>query len=134
MNEVKSAILREDEFPKIRRAGGATTTQLVTPACGAGAFLAGFTDIPPECGIPRHYHNCEESVLVAHGRAIVEVDGEQFEVSAGDVVWQKANVPHRFMNPSKTNGLRIYWTYASVDATRTLVETGETHPILAEKA
>ena len=89
MTERKSAILREKNFPKISSAGGATTTQLVTPACGAGAFLAGFTDIPPNAAIPLHFHNCEESVLVVSGSAIVEVDGKTFAVQAGDVVWNK---------------------------------------------
>lgn len=132
MNKPKSAILREADFQKISRVGGATTTQLVTPNCGAGAFLSGFTDIPPGAAIPLHYHNCEEAVLVVQGNATVEVDGAQFSASAGDVVWQPENVPHRFINRSETETLRIYWTYASVSATRTLVETGETGPILAE--
>lgn len=132
MAKPKSAILRETDLPTINRAGGASTTQLVTPACGAGAFLSGFTDIPPKAAIPLHYHNCEEAVLVVSGNATVEVDGEQFRASAGDVVWQSESVPHRFINPSETEPLRIYWTYASVDATRTLVATGETGPILAE--
>lgn len=132
MANPKSAILREAEFPKISRVGGASTTQLVTPECGAEAFLSGFTDIPPGAAIPLHYHNCEEAVLVVSGDATVEVDGERFSAKAGDVVWQPENVPHRFINPSDAEPLRIYWTYASVDATRTLVDTGETAPILAE--
>ena len=132
MAKPKSAHLREADFPKISRVGGATTTQLVTPACGASAFLSGFTDIPPGAAIPLHYHDCEEAVLVVSGQATVEVDGETFPASAGDVVWQPEMIPHRFINPSQTETLRIYWTYASVDATRTLVETGETGPILAE--
>ena len=132
MTTRKCAILREADFPKISRVGGAETTQLVTPACGAGAFLSGFTDIPPGAAIPLHYHNCEEAVLVVSGEATVEVDGDQFAASAGEVVWQKENVPHRFINRSETDVLRIYWTYASVEATRTLVASGETAPILAE--
>ncbi|MEO1238123.1 MAG: cupin domain-containing protein [Pseudomonadota bacterium] len=132
MTKANAAILREADFPKISRVGGATTTQLVTPTCGARAFLSGFTDIPPGGAIPLHYHNCEEAVLVVSGRATVEVDGDTFPASAGDVVWQPADIPHRFINPSETETLRIYWTYASVDATRTLVDTGETGPILAE--
>ena len=132
MAKPKSAILREADFPKISRVGGATTTQLVTPSCGAQAFLSGFTDIPPGAGIPVHYHNCEEAVLVVSGHATVEVDGAQFSASTGDVVWQQENVPHRFINPSETETLRIFWTYASVNATRTLVDTGETGPIIAE--
>ena len=132
MLEQKSAILRERERPTISRVGGASTTQMVTPGCGAGAFLNGFTDIPPKAAIPLHFHNCEESVLIVSGRATVEVDGEMFNASSGDVTWLPPDVPHRFINPSETETLRIFWTYASVSATRTLVETGETGPILAE--
>ena len=121
MAKPKSAILREAEFPKIARVSGATTTQPVTPACGAEAFLSGFTDIPPGAAIPLHYHNCEEAVLVVSGKATVEVDGAEFRALAGKVVWQPENVPHRFINPSETETLRIYWTYASVNATRTPV-------------
>lgn len=128
----KSAILREQERPKIRRIGGSSTTQMVTPQCGAEAFLNGFTDIPPTAAIPLHFRNCEESVLIVRGRATVEVDGETFGASVGDVTWLPRDVPHRFINPSETEILRIFWTYASISATRTLVETGETGPVLAE--
>jgi len=128
----KGAILQEEESPKIRRAGGASTTQMVTPRCGAEAFLNGFTDIPPGAAIPLHFHNCEESVLIVRGRATVEIDGETFSASAGDVTWLPRDVPHRFINPSDSENLRIFWTYASVSATRTLVETGETGAVLAE--
>lgn len=130
--QAKSAILHEKDLPTISRVGGASTTQMVTPNCGAQAFLNGFTDIPAGAAIPLHFHNCEESVLVVEGRATVEIDGEMFEAVAGDVTWLPANVPHRFINPSRTDKLRIFWTYATVDATRTLVESGETGPILAE--
>ena len=133
MAHAKSAILREADRPQISRAGGATTTQLVTPSCGAQAFLSGFTTIPPGAAIQLHYHDCEEAVLVVSGEATVEVDGALSRASAGDVVWQAADVPHRFINRSESEDLRIYWTYASRDATRTLVETGETAPILAEQ-
>ena len=132
MGQAKSALLKEAERPKISRVGGASTTQMVTPQCGASAFLNGFTEIPPKAAIPLHFHDCEESVLVVSGAAVVEVDGELFDAVAGDVTWLPAQVPHRFINPSETETLRIFWTYASVEATRTLVETGETGPILAE--
>ena len=125
-------ILHESDRPKIARPGGAATVQMVTPDCGAAAFLNGFTDIPPGGAIPLHFHDCEESVLVVSGAARVEIDGTFHEAKAGDVTWLSAGVPHRFLNPSESEPLRIFWTYASVTATRTLVETGETGPILAE--
>jgi len=132
MTKFTSTILRESDLPTINRVGGAFTTQMVTPKCGAESFLNGFTNIPPSAAIPLHYHNCEESVLIVQGNATVEVDSEQFSASSGDVTWLPAKVPHRFINSSASESLRIFWTYASITATRTLLDSGETGPILAE--
>ena len=66
------------------------------------------------------------------GRSQVEADGETFFASAGDATWLPWEMPHRFINPSSTECLRIFWTYESVSATRTIDDTGEARPILAE--
>ena len=79
-----------------------------------------------------HYHNCEETVLVVAGTAIVETDEGVVTATEGDVVWQAEGTPHRFVNASSDHPLRIYWTYASPNATRTLVDSGETASILTE--
>lgn len=132
MTAPKNAHLKQADRPVFARGGGARTRHMVTPDCGTKALLAGFTEIPPGTAIPLHFHNVEESVLVVSGQAIVEVDGDRFTAEVGDVLWQHANVPHRFINASEDDTLVIYWTYASVDANRTLVETGDTGPILGE--
>ena len=46
MNQFTIAILREKDLPTISRVGGASTTQMVTPKCGAKSILNGFTTIP----------------------------------------------------------------------------------------
>ncbi|NKX44759.1 cupin domain-containing protein [Roseicyclus persicicus] len=120
-----SAIRREADRPRIARGGGASTVQMITPDTGAAALLNGFTDIPPGGGIPLHLHNCEESVLIVAGEALVEIEGETRRAGPSDVVWVAAGLRHRFSNPSPDTPLRIFWTYASAEATRTLVETGE---------
>lgn len=125
-------VRREAGRPRIARGGGASTVQMITPDSGARDILNGFTDIPPGAGIPLHFHNCEESVLIVAGRAAVEIDGRRHEAAAGDVVWVPAGLPHRFSNPSAGAPLRIFWTYASAGATRTLVATGEERPVAAE--
>jgi mannose-6-phosphate isomerase-like protein (cupin superfamily) len=51
-----------------------------------------------------------------------------------DTTWIPPNVPHRFRNRSESEPMKILWIYASVAATRTLVETGETRPVSAEHA
>ena len=132
VTSVKSAIIQSNTRPVIQRGGGAQTIQMVTPACGATSLLSGFTTIPPNQGIPMHYHNCEETVLVVEGSAIVETEAGETTAMAGDVVWQAAGTPHRFVNASNEHALKIYWTYASSKATRTLVENGESAPILTE--
>jgi hypothetical protein len=47
----------------------------------------------------------------------------------GDVA---AGIPHRFLNGSDSEPMRILWIYASVDATRTIIETGVTIRVDAE--
>lgn len=63
--------------------------------------------------------------MVTHGTAIVDIDGARTELHAGDVTFVPANIPHHFENASDTEPMRIFWTYGSLDATRTLVESGE---------
>ena len=132
MPQFTVAILREKDLATISRVGGVSTAQMVMPKCGAKSILNGFTTIPPRAAIPLHYHNCEESVVIVQGNATVEVDGKQFIAGVSDVTWLPANMPHRFINSSESGGLRIFWTYASGTATRTLIDSGETGPIWVE--
>ena len=107
---------------------------LVTRAVGATSMLNGVTSFEPGASIPMHSHNCEESVLVLDGEFTAILDGVEHCLGANDGTFVPAGVPHRFVNASATDPGRIFWTYASVDATRTMTETGEEHPIAAEHA
>ena len=98
---------------------------MVTPDSVAKSLLNCYKNIPPGGGIPLHFHNCEESVMVVSGNGYAEIYGQEFEVVATDVVWIEAGVPHRFRNGPGGEELRKFWTYASGAATRTLLETGE---------
>lgn len=125
-------ILRPSERPTNERGGGARTTPLVTRACGSTSLINGITAFEPGAAIGMHFHNCEESVMVLEGDAIAEIDGVQHRLSAGDTTWIPSNLPHRFINASDSVPMRIFWTYASIDATRTMVATGDTRTIDAE--
>lgn len=128
----KSTVSRYAERPRHERGGGAWSVQMIMPETGARGLINGFTTIPPNGGIPLHYHNCEESVLVVSGSAIAEIEGRNFEVDTSDVVWIEAGIPHRFLNPSTETPLRIFWTYASAEASRTIVVTGEERRVVSE--
>lgn len=126
------AILRPAELKTNDRGGGAKTTPLVTRKCGSTSLINGITAFEGGASIRMHKHNCEESVMVLEGEAIAEINGVQHRLMANDTTWIPANVPHRFINASDEKPMRIFWTYASVDATRTMIETGETRTIDAE--
>ena len=127
------AILRPSRQPVVQRGGGVTTIPLVSRACGSTGLINGITIFPPGGSIALHWHNCEESVMVLAGRATVEIDGTLHEMGPGDTTWVPAEVPHRFINASGTEEMRILWTYARVDATRTSARTGETRSIDEEQ-
>lgn len=125
-------ILRPDELPANDRGGGARTTPLVTAARGATTFLNGITAFEPGAAIAHHVHNVAESVVILLGDAVVDIDGDRTRLRAHDATFVPAGTPHHFENGSATEPMRILWTYASPDATRTFVETGEEHRIDAE--
>lgn len=125
----KPAVLRPSDIPARQRGGGAKTIPLVTRRTGSTSFINGITIFEPGAAIQMHMHNCEESVLMLEGNAVAEIDGIEYPVSAGDVTFIPAGLPHRYRNVSATEGMRILWTYASIDATRTLIETGDTRSI-----
>lgn len=137
MTEAKAslgAVMRPDEIRPADRGGGARTIPLVTPGLGAKSLINGITIFAPGAAIPFHTHNCEESVMVLEGDAIAVLGGVEHRLKAGDTTWIPADVPHRFVNASADKEMRIFWTYADVAATRTLVETGETRFVSAEHA
>ncbi|UWU25563.1 cupin domain-containing protein (plasmid) [Rhizobium sp. CB3060] len=128
----EAVILRPKEMKTNDRGGGAKTTPLVTRKCGSTSMINGITAFDPGASIGLHKHNCEESVMVLDGDAIAEINGVQHRLAANDTTWIPANVPHRFINASDSQPMRIFWIYASIDATRTMLVTGEERPIDAE--
>jgi putative monooxygenase len=125
-------IIRPSQLTARERGGGVRTIPLVTRAHGATTFINGITIFDPGAAVSLPRHNCEESVVILEGHAIVEVDGHEFEVGPQETTFLPANIPHRFRNASSTESMRILWTYASVDANRTIVATGDTRRIDAE--
>ena len=132
MSQGAHAVIRPDEIPAHDRGGGARTIPLVGPRVGTKSFINGITEFGPGAAIPFHSHNCEESVMLLEGHAYLDIEGEVHELKPLDTTYIPPNVPHRFRNMSSTEGMKILWIYASVNATRTLIETGETRYVSAE--
>jgi quercetin dioxygenase-like cupin family protein/heme-degrading monooxygenase HmoA len=130
---IRPQILRPDQLPAVDRGSGARTTPLATAARGATAFLNGITRFGPGAAIAHHRHNVTESVMVIAGEAIVDIDGTRTPLHTLDTTLVPANIPHHFENASADAPMAIFWTYASVDATRTIEATGEHGRIDAEQ-
>lgn len=129
-----AAILQPETLPVHERGGGARTTPLVSPSLGPCGFITGYTSFDGGTEIPFHSHNCEESVVLMEGRAMLDIDGLAYELKAHDVTYIPPGVSHRFRNLSKTEPMKILWIYARTDATRTLTDSGVTNPVSAEHA
>jgi quercetin dioxygenase-like cupin family protein len=127
-----AVVLKPETLPVHERGGGARTTPLVSPSLGTHSFITGYTWFEGGTEIPFHSHNCEESVVLMEGRAILDIDGLEVELKAHDVTYIPPNVSHRFRNLSKTEPMKILWIYANVNATRTLTASGVTNPVSAE--
>ena len=121
-----AVVLRSAEVPARARGGGASTIPLVSQQVGAKDFLNGITKFGPGSAIAEHFHNCDEAVLVISGSAIAHIDGVAHHVGAGDTSFIPAGIHHYFENASDAEEMDIFWTYASVYATRTIVATGVT--------
>ena len=126
------AVFRPGEIRAAERGGGARTIPMVNRKCGSTQMMNGITMFDGGAAIPLHTHNCEESVMLIEGHAVAEIDGVEYELAPFETTWIPAYVPHRFRNASASAPMRIFWTYASIDATRTLVSTGETRRVDAE--
>ena len=128
----RAVLLVPDELKTYERGGGARTTPLVTKSIGSDSFITGITSFDPGVAIPFHSHNCQESVMLLEGEAILDIDGEERVIKVHDTTFIPPNVPHRFRNASTTQPMKILWIYATPGATRTLTETGVTNPVALE--
>ena len=128
----EAALLHPASLKAYERGGGARTIPLVSQRLGATSFINGITEFGPSAQIPWHFHNCEESVMLLEGSAVFDIGDEHHALVAQDTTFIPSGVPHRFRNASDTRGMKILWIYGRIDATRTLLETGETRSVSAE--
>jgi HTH-type transcriptional repressor of puuD len=127
-----SLLIRPGEVEPFDRGNGVVTIPYVGRwNADENRITTGQTAFAPGTGLPVHSHNVEESVLILEGEAIAEIDGERFELVAGEATWVEAGVPHRFLNRGD-GPMRIYWVYGGREVTRTITATGETFKHLSE--
>jgi transcriptional regulator with XRE-family HTH domain len=56
---------------------------------------------------PMHEPGSRESALVVEGRVVLAIDGEDYELRAGDCVTFDADLPHHFENPGSDDAVLL---------------------------
>lgn len=78
---------------------------------GIEDFAVGFTEVPPFIAGTRHHHkNGSEIWLLYSGNGLARVGEEEFQVSAGSVVYTPAGTEHQFVN-NTSEPVRLYFLY-----------------------
>lgn len=74
--------------------GTKVTKQVLISADEGPNFAMRCFTIQPGGGMPNHINLVEHEQYVLSGKATINIGGETFQVTAGDVVFIPANVPH----------------------------------------
>ncbi|GMV06606.1 MAG: hypothetical protein AMXMBFR53_28820 [Gemmatimonadota bacterium] len=90
-------VKRADALPadEVKAGTGTTRQVLIGPEVGPNFALRRFI-MQPGGGMPRHTNTVEHEQYVLRGRASITLGGERHQVSAGDVVFIPAGVPHSY--------------------------------------
>jgi mannose-6-phosphate isomerase-like protein (cupin superfamily) len=76
-------LIKQTEAPAFE-AGGTTVTAYAAPSRGATQLALWQIELRPGSTSPRHHMDCEEVFLGLAGEAIVEMDGVEHSLGAGD--------------------------------------------------
>ncbi|MBW1997553.1 MAG: cupin domain-containing protein [Deltaproteobacteria bacterium] len=89
--------------------------QILGPAEGASQLKGMLVCLRPGSGIPYHYHEKRESVILfLSGEAIEVVEGEQFTIGAGTLIFIPPGEKHATLNRSEKDVKYLeFWTGTS---------------------
>jgi quercetin dioxygenase-like cupin family protein len=86
-------------------AGSGTSMQVLIGPHEAPNFALRRFIMKPQGGMPRHTNLVEHEQFVLKGSGIIEINGEEFEVTEGDSVYIPAQVSHSYK--AGENGLEF---------------------------
>jgi len=85
------------------QAGDKTTIQVLISAQEGPNFAMRCFIMEPGGGMPNHTNTVEHEQYVLRGHAMVGINGEQFEVKAGDALFIPEGAPHWYQNLGDDN-------------------------------
>ncbi len=87
-----------DVEAKTVSAGVDTTIQVLISSQEGPNFALRKFSMQPGGGMPLHTNTVEHEQYVLRGRARIGIDGQDYDVQAGDVVFIPAGAPHYYQN------------------------------------
>ena len=117
----ESKIIKGDSITIIQFAPGITVSELVSKDTGATEISSSIATFDVGSGNTTHYHNAEESVIVAQGQGTVIINGQKHLVRKDDAVFITPGTHHKLINTGD-GPFQVIYSYATVDVTRTLIE------------
>lgn len=114
MKETK--ILRADECERVDAEWGTLTWYASGKRGNSDEMTVGRCVIKPGCSNPLHSHpNCSEVLVVSEGRIAHAVEeGEEVELSEGDVITIPAHLPHNARNIGESDAVLLI-AFSSAD-------------------
>ena len=98
-----SVIHTKDVEAQNVKAGDKTTIQVLISSQDGPNFAMRRFVMEPGGGIPKHTNTVEHEQYVLRGHARIGINGEEFEVNAGDVFFIPEGVLHWYHNVGKEN-------------------------------
>lgn len=89
----------EVEAPPVKRARGARMAVLLGPEQAVPNFITRRFLLSPGAYIPRHRHpTIEHEQVMVRGEMVIDLDGEERTVRAGDAIYLPAGCAHSYAN------------------------------------
>lgn len=104
-------VLRQDEHPVFRVPKTGFERHSLSPTSESGRVDFALNILPPGRSsgeFPPHRHGVEETLYIASGRIVLWHGETSYELAEGDSVYYRAQVPHRFDNPSTSREARFF--------------------------
>ena len=93
----------KDVLAQVVKTGDKTTIQVLISAKEGPNFAMRLFTMKSGGGMPNHTNTVEHEQYVLRGHAMVGINGEEFEVRAGNVLLIPEGVPHWYQNVGKGN-------------------------------
>lgn len=96
---------------------GRTRRVLINPELApTGSLLVDTVSYGPGVSCPLHYHrDTEHFFYVLDGEGVIEIEGEEFEIEVGSVVWVGDGDAHRLYARQDQTGMRLFEFFSNAD-------------------